>query len=258
MIRAFVAGIVVSCIAPLIGNFLIARRYSLIADTLSHVSLAGIAIGLLFGIYPVYTAMAAAVIVALVIEVLRSQGKVEGDAALAMFLSGGLAVAVVLLGLGRGFNADLFSYLFGSITTVTVSDVYTIGIVGFIVLAIITLLYKEFLYIAFDEEAARVSGVPTRFLNMLLMVLTAVTVSLSMRIVGVLLMSALMVIPVVTAMLFQVSFKKTCIYSVLFGLTAVISGLFASYELNLATGGTIVIISLLIFGSVGLLVRGRS
>src|SRR5688572_13659172 len=129
MIRAFVAGIVVSCIAPLIGNFLIARRYSLIADTLSHVSLAGIAIGLLFGIYPVYTAMAASVIVAIIIELLRSQGKVEGDAALAMFLSGGLALAVVLLGLGRGFNADLFSYLFGSITTVTVNDVYTIGIV---------------------------------------------------------------------------------------------------------------------------------
>ena len=253
MIHAFIAGSIIAIIAPVIGTFLVARRYSLMADSLAHVSLAGVAIGLILGIYPVYTALIVSVVVALVIERLRTERGVSGEVALAMFLSGGLAVAVVLLGLGKGFSVDLFSYLFGSITTVTNIDLLVITTLGIVVLAIVVRVYKEFVYVSFDEEAAHVSGVPTKTLNMLLMILTALTVSISMRIVGILLIGALMVIPVVTAMQLRQSFLKTILASILFSFIAVIAGLFLSYYVNLAAGGTIVVISLFLFAVTALM-----
>lgn len=248
MIRAFIAGGIVALIAPVIGTFLVAKRYSLMADSLAHVSLAGVALGLLLGIYPVITAILVAVATALIIEYLRTKRGVSGEIALAMFLSGGLSIAIVLIGLGKGFSVDLFSYLFGSITTVSQTDLWVIGSVGIVVLATVVLLYKEFVYIAFDEDAARVSGIPTSMLNMLLMVLTAVTVSLAMRIVGILLIGALMVIPVVTAMQLRKSFAKTIQFAIGYSLLSVFSGLFLSYYLNLAAGGIIVVVALLLFG----------
>jgi zinc transport system permease protein len=140
MIRAFMAGGMIGVIAPVIGTFLVAKRYSLMADTLAHVSLAGVALGLLLGIYPVYSAIVVAVITAVIIEKLRTERGISGEAALAMFLSGGLAVAIVLIGLGNGFSVDLFSYLFGSITTVQKSDLWVIGSLGILVLvSVITL-----------------------------------------------------------------------------------------------------------------------
>lgn len=253
MIHAFLAGSIIALIAPVIGTFLVARRYSLMADSLAHVSLAGVAIGLLLGIYPVYTALIVSVVVALVIERLRTERGVSGEVALAMFLSGGLAVAVVLLGLGKGFSVDLFSYLFGSITTVKNTDLLVITTLGIVVLVIVALVYKELVYVSFDEEAAHVSGVPTKTLNMLLMILTALTVSISMRIVGILLIGALMVIPVVTAMQLRQSFLKTILASIFFSFIAVIAGLFLSYYINLAAGGTIVVISLLLFAVTALM-----
>lgn len=247
MVRAFIAGGIIGIIAPIMGTFLVAKRYSLMADSLAHVSLAGVAIGLLLGIYPVYTAILVAVITAMVIERLRTQRGVSGEVALAMFLSGGLAISIVLIGLGKGFNVDLFSYLFGSITTVQQTDLWVIGALGLIILSTVLLLYRQLVYIAFDEEAALVSGVPTQFLNGILMVLTAITVSVAMRVVGVLLIGALMVIPVVTAMQLRLSFQRTILAAVGLSLLAVISGLFFSYYLNLASGGTIVVIALIIF-----------
>lgn len=250
MVRAIIAGCIVGAVAPLLGNFLVARRFSLIADTLAHVSLAGIALGLLLGVYPIFSALVVTLVVSFIIESLRESGKVAGDAALAMFLSGGLALAVVLIGIGRGFNVDIFSYLFGSISTVEPTDIVIISVLGLSVLASILVFYKQFLYLAFDEEGAKVSGLPTKFLNILLTVLTALTVSLSIRIVGALLIGALMVIPVVTAMQLKLSFKLTCVYSVVFGLVCVLLGLIVSFYLDLAAGGTIVLLSLLIFAGV--------
>jgi zinc transport system permease protein len=257
MIRAFLAGGIIGIIAPVIGTFLVAKRYSLMADSLAHVSLAGVALGLFLGIYPVYTAIAVSVITAVIIEKLRTQRGVSGEIALAMFLSGGLAVAIVLIGLSKGFNVDLFSYLFGSITTVKDQDLWVMSSLGFIVLATITTLYKEFVYLSFDEEAALVSGIPTQFLNILLMVLTALTVSLAMRVVGVLLIGALMVIPVVTAMQLRLSFRSTIFSAILYSLISVVVGLFVSYYLNLASGGTIVVVSLLLFFATILLKKSR-
>jgi zinc transport system permease protein len=257
MIRAFLAGTMIAIIAPLIGTFLVAKRYSLMADSLAHVSLAGVALGLLFGINPIYTAIAVATLTAITIEKLRTTRGISGEVALAMFLSGGLAIAIVLIGLGKGFSVDLFSYLFGSITTVQSSDLWVIGFLGCVVLLTVCLLYKEFVSLSFDEEAAQVSGIPVTFLNLLLMILTALTVSIGMRVVGVLLIGALMVIPVVTAMQLRQSFKNTILFSILFSFLSVVSGLFLSYYLNLASGGTIVVFSLILFLFITLFYRSK-
>src|SRR5258705_9357101 len=154
IIRGPEAGIIIALISPLIGIFLVLRRYSLIADTLSHVSLAGVAIGLLLQINPLFTAIGAAVISSVAIEKLRLSKRVYGESALSIFLSGSLALAIVLISLAHGFSVDLFNYLFGSIVTVKASDVLTIGIVGIVIIFCIIALYKELFFITFDEEAA--------------------------------------------------------------------------------------------------------
>ncbi|KKT40499.1 metal ABC transporter permease [Candidatus Collierbacteria bacterium RIFOXYB2_FULL_46_14] len=252
-IRGLVAGLIIGFIAPLIGIFLVLRRYSLIADTLAHVSLAGIAIGFLLKINPILTAIASTVLSSVVIERMRTSKKVYGESALAIFLSGSLALAVVLISLAHGFNTGLLNYLFGSIVTVKQTDLLIIGSLGALVVVVLALFYKELVYITFDEESAQVSGIPTRLINTLLIVLAALTVSLSIPIVGVLLISALMVIPVVTALQFRRSFIKTIFIAELVSLFSVVTGIFASFYLNLSTGGTIVLISLLVFAvSLGL------
>ena len=247
IIRAFEAGIIVALIAPLIGIFLVLRRYSLIADTLSHVSLAGVALGLLLKVNPLLTAIIVSVLSSILIEKLRLSRKIYGESALAIFLSGSLAVAIILINIANGFTVDLFNYLFGSIATVTTTDIFFIAILGIIVLAAIIIFYKELVYTTFDEEAAEVSGIPTRFINLLLIILAALTVSLAIPIVGVLLIAALIVIPVVSALQLGKSFKETIIYAEIFSVFSVISGIFTSFYLNLSPGGTIVLITIAIF-----------
>ena len=247
IVRGLEAGIIVAIIAPLIGIFLVLRRYSLIADTLAHVSLAGIAIGLLLGINPVLTALGTAVVASLGIERLRTSKKVYGESALALFLSGSLALAVVILSLAHGFNANLFNYLFGSIVTVTSNDVLIISILAVAVILILGIFYKQLVYVTFDEEAAKVSGISTRLINTILIVLAALTVALAIPIVGVLLIAALIVIPVVTALQLKKSFMGTIVYAEIISLFSVISGILESFYFNLSTGGTIVLIMLAIF-----------
>jgi zinc transport system permease protein len=247
MVRGFEAGLIIAIIAPLIGIFLVLRRYSLIADTLAHVSLAGVAIGLLLKINPLITAIIASVISSIGIEKLRISKKIFGESALSIFLSGSLALAVILISFAHGFGVNLFSYLFGSITTVKQTDVYIVGALGILVIAAIIAFYKEFLYVTVDEEAAKVSGVPTKFINLLLIILSAFTVSLAIPIVGVLLISALIVVPVVTALQLKISFKKTILAAELISIFSVIAGIISSFYLNLSTGGTIVFIAIAIF-----------
>lgn len=247
IIRSFEAGIIIAVIAPLIGIFLVLRRYSLIADTLSHVSLAGVAIGLLLGINPIITAILSSVLSSVFIERLRISKKVFGESALALFLSGSLALAIVLISLAHGFSVNLFNYLFGSIVTVKQSDIYIIGAIGTIVIALLLAFYKELVYISFDEEAAQVAGIPTKLMNVLLIALAALTVSLAIPIVGVLLISALIVIPVITSLQFRTSFKNSIIIAEIISIFSVISGIFSSFYLNLSTGGTIVLITIILF-----------
>lgn len=247
MVRAFIAGAAIALIAPMIGTFLVLKRFSLFADSLAHVALAGVAIGVITGIYPVLTAVITCIISAIFIEKLRSEKKIYGDAALSLFLSGSLAVALVLISLAHGFNVNLFSYLFGSITAVEDVDIYIILGLTVVTMLLLKGFYKELFYISFDEESAKVSGLPVRQINLLLMILASVTVALSMRVVGILMVGALMVIPVLSALQIAKSFKNTLAYSMIFSLIAVFAGLFASYYLNIIAGGAIVLVALILF-----------
>lgn len=247
IIRGLEAGLIVALIAPLIGTFLVLRRYSLIADTLAHVSLAGIALGLLLGINPILSALGVTVVSSVAIERLRTTKKVYGESALALFLSGSLAFATLLLSFGKGFNSNLFNYLFGSIVTVAQSDVYTILGLGLVIVSILILLYKELIYITFDEESARVSGLPVDTINMVLIILAAITIALSIPIIGVLLIAALIVIPVVASLQLRQSFIKTIVYAEIISVLSVVAGIFVSFYGNLSTGGTIVLIMLSVF-----------
>jgi zinc transport system permease protein len=247
MIRAFIAGSIIGIISPLIGTFLVLRKYALIADTLAHVALLGIAIGLLTHLYPPLIAILTCIIAAIAIDKLRSNYKMNGDSALSLFLSGSLAIALTLISLSNGLNANLFSYLFGSIIAVEELDLLLISGCGLAVLFLILGLYKELLYLSFDEEAAKVNGLPVKRINLLLMILTAITVSLSIRIVGALLVGALIVIPVLSAIQISKSFKQTIYIATGLSIVAVWTGLILSFYFDIVAGGAIVLTALLEF-----------
>jgi zinc transport system permease protein len=250
MWRALIAGLMVAIIAPLMGNFLLIRRFSMVADTLSHIALIGVGIGLLTNTQPIFSTVLLTVAAALLIEQIRSQQKIAGETVLAMFLPGGLAISILMISLANGFNTNLFAYLFGSITTVTSSEIRPIVGLGLLSLAIITLLYRQLLFTSFDEEGARINGIRVKLIGFVLMTLTAITVSLSMRVVGALLIGALMVIPSVTSMSIARSFKQSFLFAISFAMLAVILGLYAAFYLNLPAGAAIVLVSLTIFGVV--------
>lgn len=247
MVRAFIAGIMLSVIAPVIGTFLVVRRYSLLADTLAHVSLFGVAVGLMTRLNPLITAVIASVVAATGMERIRLSKRVSAESVLALFLSGSLAAAVVLMSATRGLNANVFQYLFGSITTVSWQDILIIAICGAVVFVTVFILYKEFFFISLDEELAMADGLSTKSLNAILLVLAAVTVALSLRVVGVLLVGALMVIPVLTAIQFGRGFRATAGFAILFSVIAVVVGLILSYYFNVASGGAIVLTALTSF-----------
>jgi len=247
MVRAFISGIAVALVAPTIGMFLVVRRYSLMADTLAHVSLVGVAIGLLTKTQPVIVAIVVAILAAIGIEKLRGTKRIFSESILALFLSGSLAIASVIISASGGFNTSLLNYLFGSITTVLSSDVYIIVIMVVVILSTIIIFFNKFFLVSFDEELAKTDGIRAKLYSSLLVVLAAVTVALSMRIVGVLLIGALMVIPVITAIQFRRGFKATIILAVMVSLLAVLIGLVVSYYFSLASGGTIVVVALALF-----------
>lgn len=255
MVRAFWAGLIVAIIAPLIGSFLVVRRLSLIADTLSHVALTGVVIGLLLGINPLITTIICTVITAYIIEELRSNERIPAESVLAMILPGGLAMALILISLANGFNTSLITYLFGSITAVTQQDLWIIFGLGIGIVVIFILFYREFMYTSFDEESARTSGIPVKLINHIFMILIALTVSVAMKVVGALLIGALMVIPVITAMQIVQGFKKNIVASVGVAFISVITGLTVSYYANLPAGATIVMTSISLFALISILKR---
>jgi zinc transport system permease protein len=248
MQRALLAGLLVAAICPMIGLFLVLRRLSLIGDGLGHIAFSGVAAGFLLQIYPVITALVFTVLGAAGIEWLRSRQRAYGDLILAIFFYSGIAGGVVLSKLGDSLStAQLFGYLFGSISTIGESDVWFILGLGIVVAAIIILFYKELFALSFDEATARVSGIRVGTLNMLVAVTTAVTVSLGMRVVGLLMVAALMVIPVATALQLGRGFRATLVFSVLFSMVSLTTGLAASYYLDLPPGGAIVLAAVGLF-----------
>jgi len=247
MQRAFIAGLMIAILASISGSFIVLRRYSLLSETLAHVSLVGVSVGLLFGLSPLWMAVAASLIASWLIEYLRSVHGMYSDSILAIFLSGSLAMAIVIVSLAGSFNASLFSYLFGSILSVGNEDLWVMGIFGSLSMALLLIFFKELYFIAFDEEVARAGGIRVTMLNFMLVSIIAVIIALSIRVVGTLLIGALMVIPPVAAIRFGMGFFKTTLLSVLIALFSVIIGLSGSYLFSLPSGAAIVLCLLAIF-----------
>lgn len=246
MQRALLAGMIIGVLCPLMGIFMVLRRMSLIGDSLSHVALSGVAAGLLLGVYPMGITLAFSVVAALAIEKLRKSYEQYAELAIAIILSGGIGVAVILISLVRSPGMNVLGFLFGSISTVLKTDLWLILGLGILIILFVTILYKELFYIAFDEESARIVGIPVRWINLLFIIMIAVTVTLSMRIVGVLLVSSLMVIPAATSLQIAKSFKQATFLSIVFAEISVVAGIFLSYYWEIAPGGTIVVLSILI------------
>ncbi|WP_189635992.1 metal ABC transporter permease [Paenibacillus ihbetae] len=251
--RALVGGVLIGITAPLIGIFLVLRRLSMIGDTLSHVTIAGVALGFLIEVYPLAAGLVFAVAASFAIEKLRKAYKSYAELSIAIIMSGGVALASLFFTLGMGYNTDVMSYLFGSIYTLDTTDIYMVGGVTVIVIAVVFLLFKEFFLLSFEEDAASVSGLPVKMMNMVITVLTALVVSTAIKIVGALLVSALLTIPVAISLLLARSFRSSIILSVVISEIAVIGGLMLAGVFNLAPGATIVLllIGLLIVALVG-------
>lgn len=240
---AFGAGAVVGVLAPAVGFFLVQRRQSLTGDGIGHVAFAGVAAGILLDVAPVLTALGFAVVGGIAIELLRSRGGTAGDQALALVFYTGIALGVVLVSAAGALNVDLFQYLFGSILTVTRADLAVIAVLGAAGLAVVGLLYRPLAGVVIDEEGARVAGVPIGSLNIVVAALAAVTVALSMRVVGILLVAALMVLPVSAAERIAWSMRSTLVLAMGLGLGSSLVGLTVSYYVNLPPGGTIVLVA---------------
>lgn len=247
MQRALIAGIVTAIVAPTIGIFFVVRRYSAMPDTIAHLSFAGLAASLLIGTASIPSALVVSVVSVLGIEKMREKKVLPSDTIVSLFLYGGLALAIVLIGLAKGSNVNIASFLFGSIVTVSSTDLWTIGILGVIVMIITAILWKPLFAVSLDEEVAEATGVRVKAINRTLVVLGAAVVAVSMNVIGVLLIGALMVVPVLAAMKLKLSFFNTWLTATIVSLVSVIVGLFASYYLDLASGGSIVLVAILIF-----------
>jgi len=244
---ALAAGLVVGVCGPLIGAFLVQKRMSLMGDGMGHLAFAGVAGAILLGVWPLWGALLFTVVGALAVEALRARGRTSGDLALAIAFYVGIASGVVLLGLAGSLNATVFTYLFGQILTVTGQEVAVVAILGGVIVVAFALSRRALFATVGDEEWARVAGLPVGALNALLAVLTAIIVVAAMRVVGLLLVAALMVLPVAGGQLLARSFGGTLIWSSAIGGASVIAGLVAARTLGLAPSGTIVLFAAAIF-----------
>jgi zinc transport system permease protein len=240
--RALLGGILIGITAPLMGLFLVLRRLSMIGDTLAHVSIAGVALGFLTGLYPVGVGLLFALAATFAIEKLRKAYKTYAELSIAIIMSGGVALASLLFTLGKGFNMNVSGYLFGSIYTLDNVDLTLIAVVTAVVVAAVRLHAKELFLMTFDEDAAAVSGLPTRYFNLMISVLTALVISVAIKIVGALLVSALLTIPAACSLVVARSFRQSVILVVGIAEIAVIGGLMIAGVFNLAPGGTVVLL----------------
>jgi len=248
MQRALISGIAIALLCSVVGLFLVLRRYSLFGDAIAHSSFGGIAAGLLLGIYPLWTAYIVSLISALIITRIKQRFQISGEASVAVLMSSGIAVGLVLISFSGGFTVDIFSFLFGSILLVSVNDTILILTLTGIILIVILLLYRELVYSTFNEEQAKVSGIPVEKINYLLIFMAGITVVTSIQLVGILLISALFVLPNVTAIMYGKGFKQTALISISFAVFSVVAGILISYLIDITPSGTIVLLSLTIFG----------
>jgi zinc transport system permease protein len=241
--RAIFSGLIVAITCSIIGLFLVLKRQSLFGDATSHMAFGGIALGTFLNIYPIWTGMGFSIAAALAIAKIGQSTKLPSDSMIAIMLSLGLGVGITLVSLSNGFSVDLFSFLFGSILLVNYEDIFRIVFVAIIVVSIIAVYYKKLIYIAFNEDQAKISGIQVEKLNYLFTVLVAITIIVSMKLVGILLISSLIVIPNITALLFNKGFKKTLLFSIILSTSSVFVGILLSYHYNIAPSGMIVLLS---------------
>lgn len=252
MVRALVAGLLAGALAPSLGVFIYLRRLSLIADTLSHVAFMGIAVGLFTKVFPAAVALLTSTTAAAGIEYLRSRRLLPGDAALAVFLYASLAVGVTVIGFADGFNADLFGYLFGSILSISSTDLWLLGALAILTVGFVLTFFSELAQTSFDTDLARTSGVRVNLVNLGLAVLTGATITLSMRVVGLLLVGALIIIPVIAALRVATGLRQTIMVAILLGMISAIGGIILAFYTDMVPGGTVVITAVgILIASVG-------
>jgi zinc transport system permease protein len=246
--RALLAGLFIAIACALLGVFLILRRDAMIGHGLAHVAFAGVALGLFLNMMPLVAALIVAVAASLVIMKLKTKAGLHGDTAIAVFSSVGFALGVLVATLSHSFNVDLFSYLFGEILAIEPSEVIFSVVLAVIVMTLVLLNYHKFMYMTFDRESAKASGIKVDRLDTLLTILTAVTVVLGMKVVGILLVSALVVIPAAAGLQIASNFKQAIFLSAVVSIVSVVLGLILAFLLDLPASGSIVILSFLAFG----------
>ena len=258
MQRALIAAVLVGVTAPAVGTYLVQRRLSLIGDGIGHIALTGVALGFLLGTAPVLTAVVVATLGAIAVELIMAHGRARGDVALALLFYGGIAAGVLLISLSPdGNSSTLLAYLFGSLTSVSAADVAVIAVLTVVVLGVTLGLRRQLFAVSSDPEYARVAGLKVQLLTITLAVLTAVTVTMAMRVVGVLMISALMVVPVATAEQLATSFKATWFGAVGIGVFVSIVGLVGSFYLDVPSGPTIVVSAIALFVLIAVVTAGR-
>ena len=247
MIKALITGIFIAISCSLLGVFLVLKNMSLIGDGLAHVSFAAIAIGLLVSDKPIIISIPIVIVASFLVLLLKEKAKIDADATIGLLSSFSIAVGVIIASVAKGFNIDLFSYLFGSILFISPSEMILSGILAIILIVLVLLFYNDLFSITFDENFAKISGIKVRRINYLLSVLISVTIVLGIRIVGTMLISSLIVFPSVSALQISKGFKRTLMFSVLFSMIAVVLGIIFSYILNVPTGALIVVVNAIIF-----------
>lgn len=242
MQRALITGIVVSILTGIISVFVVLRRVSFIGSGISHAAFGGVAIGFFAGINPMITAMIYSILIAFGIERISSKGKVAEDTAIGVFFSSSMALGIVLIGLSKSYNVDLFGYLFGSILAISENEMWLTIAITIVILAALAVIMKELLLTTFNEELAIVSGIPTRLIKSIFLVSMAVAIVMSIKVAGIILVSALLVIPGAVAQLVSRSFYPMMLISCFIALFSTIAGLYLSYQFDVSSGGTIVLI----------------
>jgi len=247
MQRALLAGALIGAVCAVVGVYVVLRGLAFIGAGIAHASFGGVALGFLLGVNPVLTAVVFCLATAWGIGVVARRGQVREDTAIGVFFASTMALGILFIGVMHGYNVDLFGYLFGSILAVTAQDLWiTLGL-GVVVLLVVGLFYKELLFVTFDAEMAEVTGVPAGRLYFLLLSLVALTVVLSIKVVGIVLVSALIVTPAAAAYQLTEDFRRMMLLAVLIGVASAVGGLLLSYPLNTASGATIVLLATVIF-----------
>ncbi len=247
MQRAIFAGVMVGILCSVLSLFVVLKRLSFVGAGISHSAFGGVALGFLLGIEPTWTATFFCILIALLIGLIKKRGKIQEDTVIGIFFAATMAFGILLVGLSKRYNMDLFGYLFGNILAISSSDVKMVVAVSVIVLTIVGLFFKEFLFYSFDEEMAKVSGIPTGFLNYLLLTLLALVIVVSIKVVGIVLVSALLVIPGATGRQISSNYRGMLACALLVGFFATTGGLTISYLFNLPSGSTIVLTATLLF-----------